>query len=97
MSHGLIACFPASQIWTASATDKHELRVQAAVEAAPATVPSVLTLRDGLATAVCSARCQTARREVGCLLLSVARLAWKQFLSSVAWATEERDAFCYLK
>ena len=75
----------------------NELRAQAAVEAVPATVPTVLTLQDGLATAVCSVHCQTARREVGRLLLSVVRLAWKQFLSSVVWATEDRVAFYYLK
>lgn len=90
--------FPScQQIWTASAADKHELRAQAAVEAVPATVPTILTLRDALATAACNTCCQTARREVGRLLLSMVRLAWKQFLSSAVWATEDRVAFCYLK
>jgi len=70
------------QICTISATDKHELRAQAAVEAAPDTVPTVLTLQDGFATAVFSACSQTTHREVGHLLFRVARLAQNQFLSS---------------
>lgn len=61
----LYSFFSCQQIWRASATDKHDLRAPAAAEAAPAIVPSAVTLRGGLATAVRSACCQTAHREVG--------------------------------